>query len=59
MSYVIATRNPTTGKLVLIQEDHLDNVAEFKTVDDATEAARRVAICRAWAYVILEIEDKL
>ena len=54
MSYVIITRNPTSGKLLAIMED--DAVAEFELSNEAQQVADEVPICQAWGYSIVEVD---
>lgn len=53
-SYIIATRNPTTKKLLIVV-DKADDVAEFESEDAAFETAQTIAVCRAWGAEILPV----
>lgn len=55
MSYIILSRNPSVGKLVIVTDGD-DNVpAEFKSEEKAIEAAHNTTICKAWGYEIVEV----
>jgi hypothetical protein len=53
MSFVILTRNPRTRQLIAITGE--DEIAEFKTEEEAAEAAANTTICKAWGYDVIEV----
>ena len=55
ISYIIATRNPTNKKLIIIENDDGD-VVEFSTEDEAFEASKNTTVCKAWGAEILPLE---
>lgn len=56
MTYILVSRNPRTGKLVIVTDGE-DNVpAEFQDFEDAVDAAGDTTICKAWGYDVVEIE---
>ena len=55
ISYIIATRNPTNKKLIIIENDDGD-VVEFSTEDEAFEASKKTTVCKAWGAEILPLE---
>lgn len=56
MSYIIVSRNPRANKLVIVTDGDDDVPAEFKTEEEAIEAAHNTTICKAWSYQILEVQ---
>ena len=54
-SYIIATREPKTQKLMIIADDE-GNAAEFKTKDQAWKAAGNTTVCKAWGAEIMRVE---
>jgi len=55
MGYIILSRNPRTGKLVIVTDGD-DNVqAECETEEEAIESAHNTTICKAWGYEIVEV----
>lgn len=57
MSYIIIIKNPRTKKHLVIREDEeSDYVMEYETEDEALDATRKMPICNAWSYDIIEIE---
>jgi hypothetical protein len=54
MTFIITTRNPRTRKLVVVMDDD-DEVAEYETEEKAAEVARRVPVCEAWGFEIIEV----
>lgn len=56
MGWIIATRNPTNRKLVIIHDgNEPDEIAEFETEGDAHMAAAEIPMCRAWDWTIVEV----
>lgn len=60
MGYVIVSRNPTNKRLIAIVDsgdpDRGDEqIAEFKTEQEALDAAENTTICKAWGYQVVEI----
>ena len=62
VSYIIVTRNPTSQRLMVIQEgaqfpDGTDDtvIAEFATEDEAYDRAETLPICRAWGAEIVPL----
>jgi hypothetical protein len=53
-TFIIATRNPRTHRLVVINNDD-ENVAEFSCESAAIHAAENTTICKAWGYEIIEV----
>jgi uncharacterized protein GlcG (DUF336 family) len=56
MGYIVTTRNPRSGKLVVIVENDEGDVSEFKTEDEANAAAAETTVCKAWGYQLVEID---
>ena len=55
MSYILVTRNPR-GKLVIVTDGE-DNVpAEFVDEEEAVDAASDTTICKAWGYMVVEVD---
>ena len=61
VSYIIVTRNPTSKKLMIIEEaDPAAQyngavIAEFATEDEAYEHAETLPVCRAWGAEIVPL----
>lgn len=58
MTFILATRNPHNGKLLIVAEaddSYPDLPAEFETEEKAIEAAANTTICKAWGYQIVEV----
>lgn len=58
MSYIIVTRNPSNKHLIaVVVGDESDKLAEYKTASEAMETADNMAICQAWGYEIIEVNQ--
>lgn len=55
MSFVILTRNPRSRQLIAITGSDDDGLAEFKTEQEAADAAAKTTVCRAWGYDVIEV----
>lgn len=55
MSYIIVTRNPRSGKVIVI-DDGTENVAEYATEDEADAAKTNIPVCRAWGCQTIEVD---
>lgn len=55
MSFILATRNPSNDKLVILTEENGDPT-EFKTEDEAEAAAQTLKMFWAWGHMVVEIE---
>lgn len=53
--YIIVTRNPRSGRLIVVSDADGDP-AQFKTEDDAHEAAKHTVITRAWGYKVISVD---
>lgn len=56
MSYIVVTRNPSNGRLIVMLEGEDDRVAEFANASAANYAARSAIAFEAWGYEIVEVE---
>jgi len=58
MSFIIAVRNPSNKKILIIEEGDSDssNIAEFPTEIAASDATVNISICRSWGYQIIEVD---
>jgi hypothetical protein len=61
ITYIIVTRNPTSKRLVVIEEaaDTGDCavISEFDTEDEAYLHAEAIPICRAWGAEVLPVGE--
>jgi len=56
-TYIIATRNLFTGKLLIVNDDEeYPYPAEFETEEEAIAVARENQCCLAWGYQILTVD---
>lgn len=55
LSYIIVTRNPSTGKLLVV-EDEDEDPAEFATENEAYEVAQMNSCCRSWGAEIVPVD---
>ena len=56
MSYIVITRNPSSGQLIALHEDEDGTIAEFEKEYDAQQAAIALPVFEAWGYEVLEID---
>jgi hypothetical protein len=56
MTFIIVTRNPSTQKLITIVDNDEGDVSEFKTEEQANDAASQTTVCKAWGYQVLEAD---
>jgi len=59
ISYIIVTRNPTSKKLIVIEDGTVtgsSSIAEFSTEEKAYEVAYFSSICRAWGCEIIPVD---
>jgi 3-hydroxy-3-methylglutaryl CoA synthase len=58
-TYIIAVRNPTTKRLIIISKDSANGESEgpleFTAEDAAVTMAVGVSICKAWGFEIVPI----
>ena len=57
-TYIIVTRNPTSNKLMVIEEAAGEDnscISEFETEDAAYDHASTIPVCRAWGAEILPV----
>ncbi len=53
-TFIIAARNPTTNKLLIIADGDSDDPAEYATEALAHRDAENIPCCQAWGYHVLE-----
>lgn len=57
MECVILFRNTQNGKIGYVSEDDPDRIAVFANRDEAISAAGNTAVCKAFPYQIVEVDE--
>lgn len=64
VSYIIVTRNPTSKRLIVIEDNDMDDmessgtrcISEFDTEEKALKAAGSIRACCAWGAEIVPVD---
>jgi hypothetical protein len=54
-AFIIVTRNPNNGRVVVITDGDSDDAAQYATAGEADIAAQNTTVCMAWGYQVVEV----